>query len=170
MGLSLANGNLKWVPVSQVSSFMTGPYHIETSPLICRANQWTGFYMRGTSVMKELSYMNANAILPWIKIAKSSILAWGLRISKNTNVSFNQNWSMFTEFGIIKKEYNDLGTKMSFCYNNNVSTSNNRTPPKAFSPGFYCQPGKGKYPMLSICIFHWDNGRTLAEINCKRKL
>ena len=29
-------------------------YHIEISPLICRANQWTGFYMIGTSVMKEL--------------------------------------------------------------------------------------------------------------------
>ena len=23
-------------------------------PIICRANQWTGFYMVGTSVMKEL--------------------------------------------------------------------------------------------------------------------
>ena len=31
-----------------------GPCHIETSPLICRANQWTGFYMIRTSVMKEL--------------------------------------------------------------------------------------------------------------------
>ena len=31
-----------------------GPYHIETSPLICSANQWSGFYMIGTSVMKEL--------------------------------------------------------------------------------------------------------------------
>ena len=31
-----------------------GPYHIETSPLLCRANQWTGFSMIGTSVMKEL--------------------------------------------------------------------------------------------------------------------
>ena len=30
-----------------------GPYHIETSPLICRA--WTGFYMVGTSVIKELN-------------------------------------------------------------------------------------------------------------------
>ena len=30
-----------------------GPYHIETSPLIRNANQWTGFYMIGTSVMKE---------------------------------------------------------------------------------------------------------------------
>ena len=31
-----------------------GPYHIETSPLSCRVNQWTGFYMIRTSVMKEL--------------------------------------------------------------------------------------------------------------------
>ena len=30
------------------------PYHIETSPLICRANQWTVSYKVGTSVMKEL--------------------------------------------------------------------------------------------------------------------
>ena len=27
---------------------------MEISPLICFANQWTGFYMIGTSVMKEL--------------------------------------------------------------------------------------------------------------------
>ena len=30
------------------------PHHIETSPLIRSANQWTGFYMIGTSVMNEL--------------------------------------------------------------------------------------------------------------------
>ena len=29
------------------------PYHIETSPLICSANQCTGFYMIGTTIMKE---------------------------------------------------------------------------------------------------------------------
>ena len=29
-----------------------GPYVIEISPLICRANKWTGFYMIGTSVME----------------------------------------------------------------------------------------------------------------------
>ena len=29
-------------------------YHIETSPLICRTNQWTGFYMLTASDMKEL--------------------------------------------------------------------------------------------------------------------
>ena len=32
-----------------------GPYHIETSSLICYANQCSGFYMTGNSVMKELN-------------------------------------------------------------------------------------------------------------------
>ena len=31
-----------------------GPYHTETSPLICSANQWTGLYMTWTSTMKRL--------------------------------------------------------------------------------------------------------------------
>ena len=31
-----------------------GLYDIETSSLICSANQWTGVYMIETSVMKEL--------------------------------------------------------------------------------------------------------------------
>ena len=34
---------------------MTEVRHIETSLLICKANQWTGFYMIGTSVMAELN-------------------------------------------------------------------------------------------------------------------
>ena len=25
-----------------------GPYHIQTSPLVCSVNPWTGFYMIGT--------------------------------------------------------------------------------------------------------------------------
>ena len=29
--------------------------YIETSPLTCSANQWTSFYMIGTSVTKELN-------------------------------------------------------------------------------------------------------------------
>ena len=33
-----------------------GRYHIETSPLTCGANQWTGLYMITASVMKELRY------------------------------------------------------------------------------------------------------------------
>ena len=43
-----------------VKSFLTlsrrRPHHTETKQLICSANQWTGFYMIGTSVMKELNY------------------------------------------------------------------------------------------------------------------
>ena len=46
---------VKWF--KQLSSHLTlhdgGPYYIETSPLICTANQWTGFYMIGTFLMKE---------------------------------------------------------------------------------------------------------------------
>ena len=34
-----------------------GHYHIETSPLICIANQWNGFYLTGTSVMTELKLL-----------------------------------------------------------------------------------------------------------------
>ena len=30
-----------------------GKRHIKTSPMICRASQWTDFYMIVTSVMKE---------------------------------------------------------------------------------------------------------------------
>ena len=29
-------------------------YHVETSPLICSVNQWTGFYMIGNLIKKEL--------------------------------------------------------------------------------------------------------------------
>ena len=35
-----------------------GSYHIETSPLICSANQWTNFNVTRTSTMKEFYYMN----------------------------------------------------------------------------------------------------------------
>ena len=31
-----------------------GRYHIETSPLIYSANEWSGLYMIGASIMKEL--------------------------------------------------------------------------------------------------------------------
>ena len=31
-----------------------GPYHIETSPLICCVNQWTGFYMIEVKVRSKL--------------------------------------------------------------------------------------------------------------------
>ena len=41
--------------ISKQKVFHDGdPYYIETTPLIFTANQWTDFYMIGTSVMKEL--------------------------------------------------------------------------------------------------------------------
>ena len=36
---------------------------METSSLICSANQWTGFYMIETSVMKELMYFVVELVL-----------------------------------------------------------------------------------------------------------
>ena len=40
-----------------------GRYHIETSPLICGANQWTGFYMITASVMKGLTLSTGELLL-----------------------------------------------------------------------------------------------------------
>ena len=37
-----------------------GRYHIETSPLVCRANQWTGFYMITASVLQGLRKCSEN--------------------------------------------------------------------------------------------------------------
>ena len=45
----------KWRYQQSLKLFHDGdPYHIETSPLVCFPNQWTGLYMVGTSVIKEL--------------------------------------------------------------------------------------------------------------------
>ena len=41
------------------------PCHKETSSLICRANQWTGFYMITATVMKEL---NSTGVFLWIPL------------------------------------------------------------------------------------------------------
>ena len=49
------NSFLKMLPKTLNYHFHDGgSYHIETSPLICRANQWTDFYMITASVVKEL--------------------------------------------------------------------------------------------------------------------
>ena len=46
-----------------------GPYHIETSPYICPANRWTGFYMIGNSAIKELTNLNCLCCGNWDKKA-----------------------------------------------------------------------------------------------------
>ena len=53
----------KFLTIPWISPFKTsglifhevGPYHTETCLKICRANQWTGFYMIRTCIMKELN-------------------------------------------------------------------------------------------------------------------
>ena len=42
------------IPLNPYPFHKGGRYHIESSPLICSANQWTGFYMMMASVMKAL--------------------------------------------------------------------------------------------------------------------
>ena len=42
---------------------MEVPYHIETSPLISKANQWTDVYVIENSVMKELMQIHYANIL-----------------------------------------------------------------------------------------------------------
>ena len=51
------NKNMLWKSYAIVISLFYdwGPYHIETSPLICSVNQWGGFSMIGRSVTKALS-------------------------------------------------------------------------------------------------------------------
>ena len=56
------------------------PYHIETIPLICSANQWISFYMIGTSVTKEL---NKIKVIKWIKV-----FTWYFRITTTTTINF----------------------------------------------------------------------------------
>ena len=63
---------------------------METSPLICRANQWTGLYMIGTFVMNELR----NALLLFKNVQylllNSNSLEESMHLFQNT-CSYNQS-------------------------------------------------------------------------------
>ena len=50
------NETLVW---NGLTFYDRGPYHIETSQLIYRENHWTGFYVVGTSVLKDLIRVNS---------------------------------------------------------------------------------------------------------------
>ena len=41
------------------------PLYIETTPLICSANQWTGFYMIAASIMKGLTQICWSHLQEW---------------------------------------------------------------------------------------------------------
>ena len=53
-----------------------GPYHMETSQLICVASQPAGFYMIGTSAMKNLS--NFEGCRQTLLLIKKCKLKWNL--------------------------------------------------------------------------------------------
>ena len=40
-----------------------GRFHIETSSLICTANQWTGFYMITASILKGLNSLDKSCVI-----------------------------------------------------------------------------------------------------------
>ena len=90
-----------------------GPCHVETSPLICRENQWTGFYKIGISVMKELipaCYLLYSNF--WWKICYFMRKICYFNMSKNSleiewnNFQFN---SSFEESGRQRKKLGRLG-------------------------------------------------------------
>ena len=57
-------------------------HHVETSQLICSANQLTGFYMRGTLVVKRLMYSYENLKGLMTKILLTNMLfATALKVS-----------------------------------------------------------------------------------------
>ena len=70
------------------------PYHIETSRLICSANQWTVFYLIGTSVMKELNKLQHTEIflLSFLKAFSPFILH--LKLKRNSRFTLRKKgWS-----------------------------------------------------------------------------
>ena len=66
------------IDTNGLRSFLTfhdgGRYHIETSPLICSPNQWTGFYMITASVVKGLKYENPDVRLHFKKVLNLAIV------------------------------------------------------------------------------------------------
>lgn len=47
-----------------------GLYYIEASSLICRANNQTGFYMTGKTVMRELKLINGEIMVSYFFVKR----------------------------------------------------------------------------------------------------
>ena len=63
--------NLK---IPEFNFYDGGLYHIENSPLICSANQKTGFYVIGTSVMKKLMLLHLSHYSPVLLMYTTYVL------------------------------------------------------------------------------------------------
>ena len=74
-----------------------GPYHMETSSLICRANPCTGFYMTGTSAMKVLVTHNNLILEHWYSTTEVlGKLAWRYFNISIWKICFRGNWAKST--------------------------------------------------------------------------
>ena len=91
------------------------PSHIETSQLICRANQLTGLYMRGTLVIKGLS---VPLFIPFLEIQNfrikhkyallASLLIWVPYRLIKINRKMSQNFPKVTVSQFIINYYKPL--------------------------------------------------------------
>ena len=83
-----------------------GLYHVGTSPLICRADQWTGFYIITASIMKELKahssltskafrFRESKLEFSVLRLWKSSLIDYGyqkLTWKKVQKITFWSSW------------------------------------------------------------------------------
>ena len=88
-----------------------GPYHIETSPLICSTNHWSGYYIIGTSVMKELSKCWLRIKECWIQKQTSDVFCKRTCFSMFTGKHLRRRlflikWQVFRAVNLIKTDFN----------------------------------------------------------------
>ena len=103
-----------------------GLYHIETNILICFASQWTSFYIKGTSVMKEfkgkkecLKKVNKSDNFCFIKLRKINVNLLFVKCREKLTLTFywcllvssfcssfvvTPQWEAFQNFGKVATE------------------------------------------------------------------
>ena len=96
-----------------------GRYHIETSPLICSANQWTGFYMTTGSVLKGLKPLDVLFDLIWLlekeRSEKQSISKIKYRATRKLEIGNLLHFFSFSGFVVsqIGNEIKDGNVRFS---------------------------------------------------------
>ena len=93
-----------WEYVSYLTLYLFhdgGPYHIKTSPFICRANQWTGFYVIGTSVMKELNYVQRNILMARCYLMSRTLVKKSQYAIRSTTGLGTLFWLKFYAFRLL---------------------------------------------------------------------
>ena len=78
-----------------------GPYHIETSPLICCVNQWTGLYMIKTTVMEELKQYVKRRIICLSSVKANHLNESSLYLNRNGSI-MSRNIPIRNFFSILQ--------------------------------------------------------------------